>query len=201
MRSSMQVRVFLVVLTAIILLASAASAPHTDVHDFTLLPQSHRMLFEGAPAYSYGTEWVIEIPARDVTPSSVDIRELSTYVYKYIAFNKSETTPLAGGFQTPSWTTTFTLEGVDLGSVVEGLEGYAFVLQPQEYFWGPKRPKLTTRVRGSVEQAGGWPDPAGDLTWTLCVRAVSHFDLWSSGPLLFGQTLRQKVKGTVRYVY
>ena len=188
-------------LILLFLLPGMQPAPSTEVHDFKLGPQAHRMLLEGAPAFSYGTEWTIEIPAPSSTPSSVDIRAISTYVYKYIAFNLSETTPLAGGFQTPSWTTSFELEGIDLGSIVGGHPGYPFVLEPQEYFWGPERPKVTDRVRGVVEVAGGWPDPGGDLTWTLRVRSVSHFNIWSSGTLWFGQSMKQRVRGQVQYTF
>ncbi len=187
------------------LLLSLASFPTmgaaTETHGFKLWPQSHRMLFEGSPAYSYGCAWSIEIPAPSGVPSSVDVQALSRYAYKYIALNMSEVTPLAGGFQVPTWSTTFELEGVVLGTIAGGHPGYPFVLQPQEYFWGPERPKVTERVQGAVGLAGGWPDPGGDTTWTLVVRAVSHFNIWSSGPLWFGQSMRQRVKGQVTYTY
>ena len=184
-----------------LLVLSAAAVPQVEIHDFKLKPKSHHMLFEGAPTYSYGCTWTIQIPAPTQKPSSVDIRELSTYVYKYIAFNLSDITPLAGGFQTPSWSTSFELEGVHLGTVVGGHQGYPFVLQPQEYFWGPTRPKVTDRVRGSLMKAGGWPSPTGVPSWTLRVTAISHFDIWSSGALWFGQSMRQRVKGQIRNTF
>lgn len=188
-------------LLAIIILPGLAFMPQTETHSFKLPFQGHEMLVEGQPAYSYGTEWIIDIPAPDAMPSSVDIWELSTYVYKYIAFNLSNTDPLVGVFQNPDWFTTFTLEGVELGTIVGGHADYGFVVSPQEVFWGPERPKVTERVRGSVKHAGGWPSPTGAPTWSLRVTVVSHFDFRSTGATVFGQFLRQRMKGKVTYTY
>lgn len=179
---------------------SAAAVPSTETFHFKLPPTRHTRLINGDPAYSYGAEWVIEIPAPSRRPSKVDISELSTYVYKYIAVNVSASM-LEGGFVGIDLKTEFELEGVLLGTLVVDLNDLEYMLHPGGVFWGPSRPKVTKKVQGGLSVYGGWPSPVGAPTWTLKVRAVSHFSVFSSGPLWFTQALRQRVKGTVRYEY
>lgn len=192
-------RLWLIAVSVLVLL-SAAVPITAETYSFKLPPQPHTRLINGVPAFSYGTTWEIEIPAPSQRPLSVDLWNLSTYIYKYIAFNPGSA-ELAGGFKNISFKTEFVLEGVLLGTVTRELNDLGFVLHPGDFYWGPGRPKVTKKVRGSVTGEGQWPDPGGARTWTLTVKAVSHFSIYSSGPLWFGQSLRQRVKGKVRYLF
>lgn len=187
-------------LLVLLALLPAAAVPSTESYHFKLPPTRHLRLTNGAPAYSYGTEWSIEIPAPSRRPVSVDLSELSTYVYKYIAFNPSMML-LKGDFTGIVLRTEFELEGVFLGVVEVALPDLEYELQLGEVFWGYGRPKVTKKVQGSVSRSGDWPSPSGDSTWTLKVRAVSHFSAHSTGPVWFGQSLRQRVKGQVQYTF
>lgn len=187
-------------LLILVALLSMVSVPQTESHSFNLHYQPHEMLLQGQPAYSYGTTWSVEIPAPTSRPLDVDLRELSVYVYKYIVYNIG-LQRFEGEFVDPTWSTSFKLEGVDLGTFVHDLDNMHFFLDKFEYYWGPDRPKITKRVDGALSVSGEWPDPAGSDTWTLEVTCVSHFDFWASGPGIMGQSMRQKVRGSVTYRY
>lgn len=191
-------RVWLVLVFLIIL--SAAGVITTDeVYKFKLPVQPHTMDFD-EDLWSYSTEWTVEIPAPSQRPESVDIRALSTYVYKYIASNLGGAR-LTGGFTGINWKTSFVLEGVFLGEVYWEIPDLGYVLRPFDDFWGFDRPKVAAKARGSVSQTGVWPDPGGADTWTLKVRAVTNFQVYQDGPVVFGQSLKQRVKAKVRYRY
>lgn len=184
-------------LALVVILSSAGVLRSDESYKFKLPVQSHYTAFD-EDLWSYTTEWVVEIPAPSQRPESVDIRALSTYVYKYIAANVGSST-LTGGFTGINWKTSFVLEGVFLGEVTKGIPDLGYVLRPSDYFWGPGRPKAVVKARGSVSQTGGWPDPDGANTWTLKVRAVTNFQVYLDGPVIFGQSLKQRIRAQVHY--
>lgn len=184
----------------LVLVGAVALPVTTSTRSFNLQPQKHVMLLEGAPAYSYGTTWSVELPAPTSRPSRVNVRELSTFVYKY-AVKSLSSKEVEGEFHGITWTTSFWLEDVFLGSIETSRVDLPWVVEPGGWWWGPGRPKIVQKAAGSVSEQGPFPVPKEGETWTLRVEAISHFSLHSSGQIMFSEVLRQRVKGTVRYVY
>ncbi len=174
------------------------ASPAVEEHAFTAKWQPHEMLFDEAfEHWTYTATWVIEVPAPTEKPSYVDIRAMSAYVYKHIAQNLGpKDNPIE--FQDRTFLTSVMLEGVELVAASETLPDVGALLGPWEVFWGKDRPKVRRYVPIRGEAAGGFPEPLED-TWTLCIEARTFFDFESSGPTMFGQSLRQRIKGTVRY--
>ncbi len=186
-------------LIALVIPADLAEKTYTtyETYNFKARWQAHEMLLEGAPAYSYGTSWTIEVPAPSGKPSFADFRSLSSLAYKFVALNLgSEKSEIE--FRQRTVLTSVTLEGVKLYEETLALADIGGVLEPRAWFWGPGRPKARKDLTLRSRTVADFPGPVEE-TWTLTIVAVSHFDFWTDGQVMFGEVMRQRVKGTVTY--
>ena len=171
--------------------------PAEETYTFTATWQRHEMLFDGAPAYSLGTTWTLEIPAPSEKPAYVDFRAMSALAYKFVAHNLGpEVSHIE--FRDRSLLTLVTLEGVPLYEGTKWFTDIAGVMEPWGWFWGPDRPKARKRMALRSRAAEDFPEPVGG-TWALTITAVSHFAFEGEGPGMFGEVMKQRVKGSVTY--
>lgn len=184
---------------ALLALLLLPAAPAVETHTFLAKWQPHYLVMgpSETPGYSYSTSWSIEVPAPTSKPVSVSVRALSKYVFKYTVLNFADYR-IDVAFRDRTWITSMTLEGVELLSDAFPLSDLEGSLAPHAWFWGPDRKKARDSIPLNGSASQGFPDPSTD-TWTLVVSGVTYSVPEGTGPAMFGQSLRQRVKGTVAY--
>lgn len=173
--------------------------PATETHAFTAKWRPHEMLLGGAPAYSYGTSWTLKVPAPSEKPVYVDIRALSTYVYKHTAQDLSGSANEVA-FLGRTRVVRIYLEGVLILDSSDALIDIGAILGPYAWFWGPGRPKARDRVPMHGRSLQDLSEPS-EGTWELRIEAVTHFGFKSDGAARFGQFLKQRITGIILYAY
>ena len=193
-----------IVLAAALLLLSLAFPSYApdESHSFQSPWGVHEMDFNGSGIddFIYHTTWALSIPAPSSRPTAVSIRLKSKYRYKYVVFNLSDQ-DLDFGFLEPTWETRVELDGQPLGEGHKQLDPIRVSLGPHEVFWGPGVPKAHTAIVQHRAVQGGWRDPGLETRWELTVVGLSKFGFSTSGAAMFGQTVQQRLVGTVTYSY
>lgn len=158
---------------------------------------------EGYPAWTSTIEWQIKVPSPSKgVPEYIIIQANHEFKYKYIAWNMSDKQGTGERFFNIKWWTEGSFEGMELPTMSYTVKPFRWIFDPFGIFWDMDRPKLTASFGEYIVL-----DPSNmelnpdKKKWTLKLKGLDNYEILFSVPVIFGSSIKEKLTGTITYVY